>query len=98
MSDHLAQLAQRRAALQRRAEQQREDLGAQVRAFEARVGGFDRLLGAGQLLRKPVVLAAGAALLFFLGPRRVLKISGRALLLFSTARRLFGFIGKRPAA
>jgi len=95
MSDHLAQLAQRRAALQRRAEQQREELGAQVQAFESRVSGFDRLLGVGQLLQKPVLLATGAALLFFVGPRRVLKFAGRALLLFSTARRVFGLFGRR---
>ena len=98
MSDHLAQLAQRRASLQLKAERQRKQLSAQVQAFESRVSGVDRLLGAGQLLQKPVLLAAGAALLFFIGPRRVLRFAGRAMLLFSTARRLFGFIGKRAAA
>jgi len=95
---HLAQLAQRRANLQRRAERQREELGAQVQALESRFSGFDRLLGVGQLLQKPVLLAAGAGLLFFIGPRRVLRLAGRALLLFSTARRLFGFIGRRAAS
>ncbi len=88
MSDHLAELAQRRASLQLKAARQREQLGAEVQAFESRVSGVDRLLGASALLQKPVLLVGGAALLFFIGPRRVLGFAGRAMLLVSTARRL----------
>ncbi len=95
MSDHLYDLAQRRAGLQRKAELQREQLGAHVRAIESRVSGADGLLSARFLLQKPVLIAGAAALLFFVGPRRVLALAGRAIFLFSTAKRLFRLLGRR---
>ena len=95
MSDHLDALAQRRAQLQRKSELQREQLGAHVRAFESSVSGADGLLSARFLLQKPMLIACGAALLFFVGPRRVLSLAGRAMFLFSTARRLIRLVGRQ---
>jgi hypothetical protein len=94
VSDHLADLAQRRASLQRKAELQRGQLGAHVRAMEASVSGADGLLSARFLLQKPVLIAGGAALLYFAGPRRVLALAGRAMFLYSTAKRLFRLMGR----
>lgn len=91
MSGHLAELAERRARLQRKAQLQREQLGAHVRAIESRTGG---LLSARSLLQRPVLIAGGAALLFFVGPRRVLGLAGRAMFLFSTAKRLLRLLGR----
>jgi hypothetical protein len=89
MSGRLAELAQRREELQRRAAAQRDELGEYVGEIETRGAGVDRGYTRIQgLLRKPVTLAGGAALLFFLGPRRVVSLAGRAAILVSIARRL----------
>jgi hypothetical protein len=93
VSDHLSELALRRARLQRKAEMQREQLGAHVRAIEERFsGGIGGFFNARSLFGKPALIMGGAALLFFAGPRRVLALGGRALLLFSTARRLLRLV------
>jgi hypothetical protein len=98
VSDHLSDLAARRANLQRRAELQRARLGMHVRAIESSVSGADGLLSARFLLQKPVLIAGGAALLFFIGPRRAFALAGRAMFLFSTARRLVRLLGRRGDA
>ena len=89
MSARLAELAHRREELQRRAAAQRNELGEYVAEIETRCAGVDRgytrLQG---LLRRPAALAGSAALLFFLGPRRVVSLAGRAAILVSIARRL----------
>lgn len=91
--DHLSDLAARRARLQRKAQLQREQLGAHVLAIEERLGsGAGGLLNARFLFQKPALIVGGAALLFFVGPRRVLALAGRALFLFSAARRLIRLI------
>jgi hypothetical protein len=88
MSGHLAELAMRRQALQRKAAEQRSQLGAYVNDIETRLAGVDRgFAGLKGLLRKPVVLAGGAALFLFLGPGRLISLAGRAALLVSIARR-----------
>jgi hypothetical protein len=93
LSDHLSDLALRRARLQRKAELQREQLGAHVRAIEERFsGGVGGFLNARFLFQKPALIMGGAALLFFAGPRRVLALAGRALFLFSTAKRLLRLV------
>jgi hypothetical protein len=89
MSRRLAELAQRRQELQRRAAAQREELGEYVGEIVTRCAGVDRGYARIQgLLRRPAALAGGAALLFFLGPRRVVSLAGRAAFLVSIARRL----------
>jgi len=46
---------------------------------------------------KPVMVAAGASLLFALGPRRTLGWVSRGLFYVSLARRAFGFLAERRA-
>jgi hypothetical protein len=89
MRGHSAELASRRKHLQRKAAAQRRELGECVGDIKARCLGVDRgLLKARGLLRKPVVLAGGAALFLFLGPGRLMSLAGRAAVLVSIARRL----------
>jgi hypothetical protein len=89
MRGHLAELAIRRHDLQRKAAAQRCELGEYVGDIEARCLGVDRgFVRARGLLRKPVVLAGGAALFLFLGPARWMSLAGRAAVLLSIARRL----------
>jgi hypothetical protein len=89
MTGHLAELAQRRRELQLKAAAQRSQLGECVGDIEARFAGVDRgFLNLRGLLRKPVVLAGGAALFLFLGPRRLISLAGRAAVLVAMARRL----------
>jgi hypothetical protein len=89
MSGRLAELAHRREELQRKAAAQRDELGEYVGEIETRCAvvdrGYARIQG---LLRKPVALAGGAALLYFLGPRRMVSLAGRVAILVSVARRL----------
>jgi hypothetical protein len=69
---------------------QREHLGAQVRAIEARLAGIDhRLAQARDFLRSPVAWAGGVALVLALGPRRLLRFASQALLALGTLRRMF---------
>lgn len=90
MSSHPAELAERRTRLQAKAAAQRQQLGMHVNAVDARISGFDRgFVRVRNWVRSPVLLAGSAALLFYVGPARVLKFAGRTALLIATARRLF---------
>jgi hypothetical protein len=89
MRGHLAQLATHRKDLQSKAAAQRRELAECVGDIKARCLGVDRgFLKARGLLRKPVVLAGGAALFLFLGPGRLMSLAGKAAVLVSIARRL----------
>lgn len=89
MTDHLAELAQRRARLQEKAAAQRRQLGAHVGVIEARFSGVDRgFVKVRSWLSRPLVLASGAALLVGVGPHRALRLVGKAAVLLAAARRL----------
>lgn len=93
MKDHLLELADRRAHLQRKAAAQRQQLGDAMEGIESRVRSVDGvLLKLQPFVRKPMLLAGGAALVLFVGPKRVLRMAGKAMFLFSAARRLMGLI------
>lgn len=69
---------------------QRQQLGAQLGAIESRLSGIDhRLAQARDFLRSPVALSAGVALVLAVGPRRLLRSAGKALMTFATLRRMF---------
>ena len=90
MNDHLAELAERRARLQEKADAQRRQLGAHMSVIDARFSGVDRgFVKARSWLRSPLLLSGGAALLFGVGPGRAMRLVGKAALLIATARRLF---------
>jgi hypothetical protein len=89
MTGYLAQLAMHRKDLQSKAAAQRRELAECVGDIQARCHGVDRgFLKARGLLRKPVVLAGGAALFFLLGPGRLMSLAGKGTVLISIVRRL----------
>jgi hypothetical protein len=93
MNDRLAELADRRTRLQLKAAAQRAQLGVAMESIESRVRTVDNvLLKVRPLLRKPVLLAGGAALALFIGPGRLLKMAGRAMLLITAARRGYSLL------
>ncbi len=93
MSDPDEELAQRRVRLELRSAVQRRQLGELVESIDSRIRGVDQgLLKARHFLQRPAVLAGGAALSLVIGPRRVLRLAGQAVLLFAAARRLLRFV------
>lgn len=91
MKSHLAELAARRTQLQLKAAMQRQQLGEAMESFEAQIRGIDHgLQKVTSFVRKPLVLAGGAALLWFFGPRRVLSLVSKAAFFLPLARRLMG--------
>jgi hypothetical protein len=93
MSDHTHDLAERRARLLLKSAAQRQQLGTLVRAIDSRIGAVDRgLTSARGFLKQPAILAGGAALALVVGPRRVLRLAGQAVLFFAAARRLLRLV------
>lgn len=93
MSERTRNLAARRSHLLLKSAAQRRQLGALVRSIDARIGTVDRgLTSARGFLQKPAVMAGGAALALFVGPRRVLRLAGQAVLFFAAARRLLRLV------
>ena len=96
MSDRQQELAARRQALRAQSEIQREYLSRTVEDIETRLAGIDRGIDiARRVVRKPIVLAGGIALVALIGPRRLLRIAGRSEVLFSTGRRIMLILGNR---
>lgn len=96
MSDRQRELAARRQALRAQSEIQREYLSRTVEDIETRLAGIDRGIDlARRLVRKPIVLAGGIALVALIGPRRLLRIAGRSAVLFATGRRVMRILGNR---
>ncbi len=61
-------------------------------SLDERIRSVDHGIGTVRgFVQKPVILAGGAALLWFLGPRRALRWAGSAAFLIPLARRLLGF-------
>ncbi len=98
MKQHLRTLADRRASLQRKAAAQRAQLGIAMQPIESGVRTVDNvLLKVRPFVGKPVLLVGGAALALFIGPRRMLRLAGRAMLLVATARKSFALLQRlRP--
>lgn len=96
MSERQLQLAERRQALRAQSEIQREHLGRTMQDIETRLGGIDRGIGiARHLIKTPIVLAGGIALVAFIGPRRLLRLAGRSAVLFTSGRRIMRLFGRR---
>jgi len=96
MSDRQQELAARRQALRAQSEIQREYLSRTVEDIETRLAGIDRGIDiARRVVRKPIVLAGGIALVALIGPRRLLRIAGRSAVLFATGRRIMRILGNR---
>lgn len=88
--------AARRAALQARCEQQRQQLAQQVEDIESRLYGTDAALGSIRaVLTKPSVLAGGLALLFTLGRSGWWPMLSRGAVLFAAGRRIYTLLKHR---
>lgn len=81
--------ARRRELLQQRCAFEREQLAQEAQAVETDLGRIDRGVRLVRALTKPTVVTAGVAALTMLGPGRALKLVGRGLMLWSTAKRIF---------
>jgi hypothetical protein len=96
MSDRQRELAARREALLAQAAIQREAIGHSVQDIETRLAGIDRGIEiARRIVKKPIVLAGGIALVTLVGPRRLLRIAGRSAVLFASGRRVMRMLGNR---
>jgi hypothetical protein len=96
MSKRLSQLQERRALLEQKSALQRLQLGAAVDEIDSRIRRVEGGLGsARKFLRRPAVLAGGAALGLLVGPRRALRLAGQAALVIAAARRVLRFV--RPS-
>lgn len=89
MSGRAEELAQRRLALQQRCAQQRDELGNTSRTLERHLGVVDHGF---TLIRRvasaPLLIAAGVAFVFIVGPGRLFKWSGNILILAAAYKRL----------
>ncbi|MGE0652592.1 MAG: YqjK family protein [Alphaproteobacteria bacterium] len=93
MSGRLTELAERQARLRLKSAVQRQQLGALVDSIDSRIRTVDRgLASARGFLQKPAVLAGGATFALLIGPRRVLRLAGQAVLVFAAARRLLRLV------
>ena len=96
MRKRLSELQERRALLEQKSAQQRQQLGAAVDEIDSRIRRVEGGLGtARKFLQRPAVLAGGAALGLLVGPRRALRLAGQAALVVAAARRLLRFV--RPS-
>ncbi len=93
MSERAESLARRRSALREHCAVQRNELAQAVHDVEARLGSVDRGINAVRhLATKPAVLIGGAAMLAFLGPRRLFRWVGRGAVFLTAGRRVMRLI------
>lgn len=94
MSERFNQLSAKHSKLRLRAAVQRRELGSTMNEVEHHLSGLDRGIGAAQrLIKHPVVLVGGVALVAVVGPKRLMRWATRGALIYSTARR---FMRLRP--
>lgn len=86
----------RQAELILKSRRLRDDIAQTGAEVTGRLGGRQPALRAARALTSaPVLLAVGAALLAFAGPRRALRLAGRGLVVVDLARRVLGALGPR---
>lgn len=87
-SERFNQLSAKHANLRLRAAVQRGQLSETMNDIEHRLSGVDRGISATtRLLKNPVVLIGGVAIVALLGPRRLMGWASRGVLVYSTAKR-----------
>jgi hypothetical protein len=90
MSARTRELAERRVILRLRAAAQRRAIAQEFGRVEARLRFADRVLVLGRgVLWGPAVIGLGVLAAVLLGPRRSLRLLGRAVLLAGGLRGLF---------
>lgn len=96
MTKRFGELQERRALLEQKSALQRHQLGSAVDEIDSRIRRVEGGLGsARRFLKRPAVLAGGAALGLLVGPRRALRLAGQAALVIAAARRLLRYV--RPS-
>jgi hypothetical protein len=96
MTPRDAELAARRAELLDRSSRLRADIAERTRDITGRFSGVERLATAARSNR-PLMLAGAAALMLFAGPRRAVRLAGRALMVLGVVKRLLRLTGSsRP--
>lgn len=96
MSKRVGELQERRALLAQKSALQRQQLGSAVDEIDSRIRRVEGGVGtARRFLKRPAVLAGGAALGLLFGPRRALRLAGQAALVIAAARRLLRYV--RPS-
>jgi hypothetical protein len=92
MTPRDAELAAKRAALLDRSSRLREDIVGRTRDITGRLSGVERLASTA-MSNRPLLLAGAAALMLLAGPRRAVRLAGRALMVLGIAKRLFRLTG-----
>lgn len=96
MSARELELAARRKALCEESALQREFLGRATHDIENRLAGLDRGIElARRVVKKPVVLAGGLAIIALVGPSRLLRLAGKSAVLFASGRRAMRLLKKQ---
>jgi hypothetical protein len=89
MSERFDQLVAHHSNLRARCAVQRQHLGETADQIEGQLSRVDRGISiARSIVRRPVMIVAGVALIALLGPKRLLRWAGRGAILYSTTRRL----------
>lgn len=89
MSARTEELARRRLALQALCGQQRRELGRTVHALERQLTVVDQGIAViRRLASAPLLLGVSFGIIFFAGPRRLLRWAGQVLLVMAAYRRL----------
>ncbi len=89
MSHRSRELAERSKRLQLTCAAQRSELEGLMHNIQGPTLKIDRLILKVQgLLTQPMIIFGAAAFIFIAGPKRIVRLAGRALFFISTARRL----------
>ena len=87
-SERFNQLAAKHSNLRLRAAVQRRQLGASMNEIEHQLSGVDRgIARATRVIKNPVVIIGGVALVAIVGPKRLMRWVTKGALLYSTAKR-----------
>ena len=93
MSSRLQDLARRRANLQSKCDFERQRLLQDISSLEQPLLGVDRGIQAVQrFAKRPLAIAGGVALMIGLGPRRIIRLMSRGMVLTAAAKRLIGLV------
>lgn len=94
MTPRETELAARRAALIARSGRLRSDIAARTGDIASQLSGVGRLAATARALsNRPLLLAGAAALVLLTGPRRAVRLAGRALVALGLVRRLLRLSG-----
>jgi YqjK-like protein len=93
VSERLDQLVAQHGSLKQRCATERMQLVQSAREIEGHLAGVDRGVNAvRKVMRNPLWIAGGVALVTFLGPRRLLGWATRSALFYSTAKRVMRMV------